>query len=36
MSFFHYTDVAMILATYFALVLLVDRASSALRALAKA
>jgi phosphonate transport system permease protein len=35
MSFFHYTDVAMILATYFVLVLLVDLASSGLRALAR-
>jgi phosphonate transport system permease protein len=36
MSFFHYTDVAMILATYFVLVLGVDLASARLRALARA
>jgi phosphonate transport system permease protein len=36
MSFFHYTDVAMILATYFVLVLLVVAASGKLRALARA
>jgi phosphonate transport system permease protein len=35
MSFFHYTDVAMILATYFVLVLGVDFASARLRALAR-
>jgi phosphonate transport system permease protein len=35
MSFFHYTDVAMILATYFVLVLAVDFASTRLRALAR-
>lgn len=34
MSFFHFTDVTMILATYFALVLGVDAASSGLRRLA--
>jgi phosphonate transport system permease protein len=35
MSFFHYTDVAMILATYFVLVLGVDFVSARLRALAR-
>jgi phosphonate transport system permease protein len=35
MSFFHYTDVAMILATYFALVLGVDFVSARLRSLAQ-
>jgi ABC-type phosphate/phosphonate transport system permease subunit len=36
MSFFHYTDVAMILATYFVLVVSVDLISTRLRALARA
>ena len=35
MSFFHYTDVAMILATYFLLVVLVDVLAGALRGLAR-
>ena len=35
MSFFHFTDVAMILATYFLLVVLVDLISGGLRVLAR-